>query len=208
MKLRTIELLRLLLIASLGGPALLLAVTGWMTYRVAFADAESEISRTSEVGREHASKVFDSFRLVTDRVQDVLEGLDDAAIRASEQTLHSRFARIIADLPQIRSFIVLDGDGHPLVATAAYPVSKSENLSDRDYFNALKGAPDAAAYISRVQKSRITGETFFGWGEARRGGDHQFGGVIDIAISPDFFAHFYDSSSGKRAKVRMAASSR
>ncbi|WP_158812756.1 hybrid sensor histidine kinase/response regulator [Methylocapsa sp. S129] len=191
-KLRTIELLRFLLVASIAGPAILLAAVAWLTYQAAFVDAKHEIIRTSEVAREHASKVFDSFALVSDRVQGLLDRLDDKAITASEESLHNKFVEIIRDLPQIQSLIVLDRDARPLVATAAFPVASSEDFSDRDYFGALtKGG--AVTYISKLQTSRINGKTFFGWGQARRGPDGAVAGVVDIAISPSFFMRFYDT---------------
>ncbi len=190
--LRTIELLRVLLVVSVVGPALAWVAIGCLSYRADFANAENEIVRTSEVAREHASKVFDSFRLVSDRVQELLDGLDPAAMAAAELTLHDTFVRLIRNLPQIQSFLVIGRDGRAQVATAVYPVDTSKDFSDRDYFVALQ-KPGTATYFSRVQVSRLTGETFFGWGEARRGADGEFAGVVDIAISPDFFMRFYST---------------
>ena len=189
-KLRTIALLRILLVASLVGPAILMAAVGWLTYQATFAEAEREIVRTSEVAREHAAKVFDSFELVSDRVLEVIDGFDSLSIQSNEERLHDKFATIIHDLPQIQSLIVVSADGRPLVATGAYPVRSSENFSDRDYFGALKTG-DARTYISQVQTSRITGKSFFGWGRARRNAANGFDGVVDIAASPDFFMQFY-----------------
>ena len=165
---------------------------GWITYKAAFEDAQKELVRTSEVAREHASKVFDSFQLVTARVEDILDGLEDAAVGGSEERLHTKFVELIHDLPQIQSFIVVGRDGHPQVATARFPVDRTISVSDRDYFNALK-LSDVATYISRVQVSRLTGETFFGWGHARRASNGEFIGAIDIAISPEFFMRFYST---------------
>jgi signal transduction histidine kinase len=191
-RLRPLDLLRLLLVASIVGPALVLGTIAWLTYRAAFADAEHELTRTSEVAREHASKVFDSFRLVSDRVQDALFGLGDEAVRASELQFHNKLSDIIRDLPQIESLIVVNRDGRLLVATGAYPAPTGGDFSDRDYFGALmKG--DAATYISRVQTSRVTGKTFFGWGQVRRDADGARLGVVNIAISPDFFLKFYET---------------
>ena len=188
--LRAVELLRFLLVASLVGPAVIFVLLGWFTYEAAFLDAEHEIVRTSEVAREHAAKVFDSFRLVTDRVEDLLAPLDDEAIRRAEGMLHDRFKEVIRDLPQIQSFVVLDAASHLLVATAAMPVSRTDDFSDRDYVQALRGG-ETHPYISRVQTSRVSGNSFFGWGRARRAPDGRFGGVIDIAVSPEFFMRFY-----------------
>ena len=77
-----------------------------------------------------------------------------------------------------------------MVATAAFPAPASADFSDRDYVKALKGDV-SQAYISKVQLSRISGKLFFGWGRARRTAEGGFGGVIDIAISPDVFMQFY-----------------
>ena len=191
-RLRPLDLLRLLLVVSIVGPALILGTIAWLTYKAAFADAEHELTRTSEVAREHASKVFDSFRLVSDRVQDIIFGLDDEAVRASEQQLRTKFSDIIRDLQQIESLIVVNRDGRLLVATAAYPAMPPQDFSDRDYFGALMRG-DAATYISRVQTSRLTGKSFFGWGQVRRNADGARIGLVDIAVSPDFFLKFYET---------------
>jgi two-component system NtrC family sensor kinase len=200
-RLRAGELLRFLLVASILGPALILGLLAWFTYQAAFASAGREIVWTSEVAREHASKVFDSYRLVADRVLDLLKGYDDAAIRKSEQALHDKFIAVIRDLPQLESFIVLDRNAHPLVATAAYPVDSTVDYSDRDYFAALKNGA-ITNYISRVQSSRITGKSFFGWGRARREAAGDFDGVIDVAVSPQFFMQFYQTLTSEVADSR------
>ena len=129
---RTTSLLRLLLVASVAGPAFILGISAWVTYRQAFSDARQELMWTSEVALEHASKVFDSYALVADRVQDSLGTLDPGTIAKNEAALHRRFQGIIAHLPQIQSLIVLDRDAHLEVATDAEPVDRSIDFSDRD----------------------------------------------------------------------------
>ena len=137
-------------------------------------------------------KVFDSYKLLTDRVKDLLNASDNGTIRRSEEVYHQRFLEIIHDLPQVQSFVVLDKAGYPLVATAAFPVTVDDNFADRDYFKALQSG-NFDTYISRVQTSRISGDPFFGWGRSRRDVNGTFDGVIDIAISPGFFMRFYQT---------------
>ncbi len=192
MKSRTIALLRILLVAAVVGPAILLAAVGWFTYQAAFEDAKNELVRTSQVAREHSSKVFDSFQLVSGRVEEILDELSEQQIANSERQLHDKFVKLIRDLPQIQSLLVVGRDGHPQVATALFPVDKAIDFSDRDYFDALKQS-NVATYISRIQISRVTGRTFFGWGHARRGPNGEFEGAIDIAVSPEFFMRFYST---------------
>ncbi len=189
---RTTSLLRLLLFASVAGPACILGMSGWLTYRQAFSDARQELNWTSEVALEHASKVFDSYALVADRVQDSLSTLDAGTIAHNEDALHRRFLGMIAHLPQIQSLIVLDRDAHLEVATDAAPVDRSIDFSDRDYFQALRSLR-VETFISRLQTSRVTGKIFFGWGRSRQGPTGDFGGVIDIAVAPDLFSRFYET---------------
>ncbi len=190
-----VGMLRLLLAASLAVPAMLFAAVAALDYRAAFADAARDAVRTSEVAREHAAKVFDTHKLVADRVIEALAGMDDMAIHGAEASLHAQFSRLIQDLPQVQSFVVIGADGHPLVATEQYPVTRNADFSDRDYFVALRN-PDARLYVSKVQVSRINGKVFFGLGR-RRVEDGRFAGVVDIAVAPAFFARFYETLIGE-----------
>ncbi len=187
---QAVELLRWLLVASVALPVLLLAAVGWFTYQAAFIDARHELTWTTEVAREHAAKVFDSYELVADRVSDLLGTLDTDAVLQAEDHFSRQFRAMVADLPQIASLIVLDGTGHLLAATEASPVNRATDFSDRDYFAALRDG-QARTFISRVQESRITGKAFFGWGRARKDADGAFAGVIDIAAAPAFLQGFY-----------------
>ena len=191
-RISAVELARILIVASIAGPAAILALVAWLTYQSAIAEAERELGWTSDVAREHASKVFDSYKLVADRIGDLLGGVPDEQIRASEGSYYNRARKIIEGLPQIESLLVVDRDGYPLIATAGFPVARATNFADRDYFIALKdGRSDT--YISKVQTSRVSGIEFFGWGRPRRGPDGKFEGVNDLALSPAFFMKFYET---------------
>ncbi len=190
LNLSALALLRLLLLGSLVAPAMLVVALGWFTYRAALGDARREAVWTSGVAREHAARVFDAQELVTERVLDLLDGLDDATIRARQSALHDRLRAIIADLPQVLSIVVTGRDGRVLVASAVYPVPADIDMADRDYFQALRGLGQAS-FVSEVQTSRIDGRRFFGLARARRDTAGNFAGVINVAISPTLFTDFY-----------------
>ncbi len=187
---RAVELLRSLLVASVAIPAVLLGLLGWFTYRDAFVDAKHELVWTTEVAREHAAKVFDSYQLVADRVADLTGARDAVNNAAAASRLSRQIKAVVAGLPQIESLIVLDRTGHLAVATDADPVDRSLDFSDRDYFKAVRDG-GSTSYVSRVQTSRITGKTFFGWARARQDAAGAFDGLVDIAVSPDFLRDFY-----------------
>ena len=188
--------LRLLLVGSIAIPVALFVIVSWLNYRSAFAEAERDVIRTAEVAREHAASVFDSQKLVAQRVDDVLDDLDDEAIRHDESALHASFRRMIAGLPQVQSFLVLDSTGHALVATGADPVDRTVDYSDRDYFVALRDGT-TRTFISKVQVSRVNGRLFFGLGLRREELDGAFDGVISIAVAPSLFQTFWKAVVGE-----------
>ncbi len=188
--------LRILLAGSVAVPVALFVVVSWLNHGAAFAEAERDAIRTAEVAREHAASVFDSQKLVAERVDDALDGMDDAAIGRDEPALRSLFRRMIAGLPQVQSLIVLDRTGHALVATGAEPVDRTIDYADRDYFAALKDG-HAPIFLSKVQVSRVDGQLFFGLGRRRETPGGAFAGVIDIAVSPSLFQTFWQALVGE-----------
>jgi signal transduction histidine kinase/CheY-like chemotaxis protein len=187
--------LRILLVASIVVPILLFIAVAWIDYRDVVAETERDLGRLSEIAREHALKVFDTHRLVAEQVDALVGGRDERAIRASQRPLHDALRSTADALPQIMSILVIGADGHPLVASGRYPFPTDADMSDRDYFKALKAGPPPI-YISSVQERRVTGGEFFGLARRREAPDGGFGGVIDVAVSPSFFATFYAALLG------------
>jgi two-component system NtrC family sensor kinase len=183
-------LLKVLLALSVLVPVVLFAIVAWLTWRAHMADAEASLVRLSEVAREQASKVFDSQRQVADRVTDLVRNLSVPEIRRSEQSLHEAFARIVARLPQVQSVLLVAEDGHPLVSAGTYPVPQDVDLSNHDYFQAVRGG-FAGVYVSRLQVGDVNHTLFFGLSQPWVGGDGAVLGVIDVAVLPGFFQDFY-----------------
>ncbi len=200
-----IGLLRVLLVCSLLIPALLLGVTAWLSYRDATARSIRDLRRSSEVAREQAAKVFDSQSQAADRINDLVRGMDSDAIARSEKPLHEAFAAIIARLPQVRSVLLADAAGRPLVSALIYPIPAGVNVSGTDYFQAVVGG-QAGTYVSGLQTGLIIHQPFFGaarpWTDARG----NVRGVIDVAVSPSSFEEFYavlvgEGEDGDKGKV-------
>lgn len=185
-------LLRLLLIGSVAVPAVLTAMLAWLTYRADVDQSLREAVWTSGIAREHASRVFDTQQLVIERVIDLLKDMDDETVRASEASLHDKLQSILSDLSKHLSIVVTDKAGLLLLSSSLYPVERSLDLSDREYFRALAKAP-MARVVSEVQTSRLDGHIFFGLARSRLDGEHHFNGVVNIAISPMLFTSFYNT---------------
>jgi two-component system NtrC family sensor kinase len=183
-------LLRLLLGASVAVPLLLFLLTSWLSYRAQMAEAVRDLERTSEVARENATRVFERQRDVADRVNDLVRDMSAADILAGELPLHEQFAALVAHIPEIQSVLLVAASGEPLVSASFYPVPHGTNVSGRDYFKAVM-APHAGTFISRLQVGAINKRSFFGFGRPWTDAAGQTKGVIDIAVSPQYFEDFY-----------------
>ena len=169
----------------------LLGMTAWLNFRSAFAGAEQDLLRTTEVGCEHASKMFEGQDHVVDRVVDLVRGMSPDTIRASEASLHSAFAAIVARLSQVQSVLLVDHDGRPLVSAGVYPVP-DVTLSGRDFFRATINGR-GGTYVSSPQVGAVNKTLFFGLARPWLGTDGAVQGVIDVAVTPAQFQDFYQA---------------
>jgi two-component system NtrC family sensor kinase len=171
-------------------PLLLFVVTAWIDRNQDLREAERDLARTSEVMRENAARVFERQRDVADGINDLVQEMNVDEVLAAERPLHEQFAAMIAHIPEIQSVLLVAANGEPLVSAGYYPVPHNVNVSGRDYF---KGIIDdsAGSYISAVQVGAINKRVFFGFGQRWTGPDGKTKGVIDIAVSPEYFEDFY-----------------
>ena len=117
-------------------------------------------------------------------------GVGVDAVSGAELSVHNQFQSLVRDLPQIEAALVIDAHGHPLASSVAFPVDRSQDFSDRDYFQSLK-ASGGGVYLSQVHTTP-SGMPFFGWGEARIGPGGEFLGIVLVAISPNSLMQFYE----------------
>ena len=183
--------LRLIAAFSLGAPALIFGYTAWQNHRAIDAQANERIERALDVLQEHALKAFQTVERSISEINEVLRGISDERLRASESDFFLRFKRTQQALPQIESIWAFDRDGHPLVSSTILPVPRILNNSDRSYFRAHKEA-DRGTYIGEVVRARVGSLSFFVV-SARRRGDQagRFEGVIGVTVMPEHFGEFY-----------------
>jgi signal transduction histidine kinase/ActR/RegA family two-component response regulator len=178
--------------AALVLPLLVFAGGGWLAWQAVLRDARQGLDGALAVSTEQATKVLDTHMLVAARVNDLLGGLDDAAVKAREAQLRDQILAMIHPFPQVTAVIVSDSRGQALLATPRYPIDPDMTFADRDYFQALREG-HAQTFISATHAGRLTGQPAFSF--ARRKGDdpQQFQGVILVFVSPRYFEAF-DSS--------------
>jgi two-component system, NtrC family, sensor kinase len=88
------RLLQLMMIASLVLPAALFVYASWNDYRDIHAVTDERITRSLDVLQEQALKVFETVDRTFAEVDEVVRGMSDDQIRASQLELHQRLERI------------------------------------------------------------------------------------------------------------------
>jgi signal transduction histidine kinase/CheY-like chemotaxis protein len=185
----TIWSLRGLVVASIILPVLVFIGGGWLAWRGTLREATADLQSDLAVAQEQATKVLDSDMLLSGRVNDLVGGLSDDAVIAREQELHDRLGAMIAGFPQVTAVIVAGRSGQPLVATSRYPVDRSVNLGDREYFRALRDS-HLPFYIGGIVFGRLTGADVFSVATRRGDDPSRFSGVILVGVSPSYFRDF------------------
>ena len=123
--------------------------------------AEASLSRYSLTMAEQADQSFKSLDLVLSSVGDNLgrRGVTDGASYErlmSDQDMHFLLKEKITGLPQVDAVTMIDAKGKLINFSRYWPIPNVD-VSDRDYFKALKADPNLETFISQPVKNRGTG---------------------------------------------------
>jgi len=161
--------------------------------------AEANLARYSLTLAENADRSFKSLDLVLSSVGDYLARknvTDGASYRRliSDQETHFLLKEKIAGLPQIDAVTMIDADGKLINFSRYWPIPDVD-ISDRDYFKALKANPNLDFFISSPVRNRGSGT----WNIyiARRLSDSngKFMGLLLGAMSLQYLENFFGSTS-------------
>ncbi|SAL75828.1 periplasmic sensor hybrid histidine kinase [Caballeronia peredens] len=193
-----------LLVAAIVLPCVYVAVTAWTDYHARVADASELVARNARVAEEHALKVFDLNVTLNERIIDLLDDLDAAAIRRDGATIHQRLKAISGSYQQVAAASVFGPDGQLLATSRTYP-TPDISVAGRDDFGGMR-AGQQIEQISRVMVGRVAGEQVFNTAVARRTSAGRFDGMVSIALRPSYFADFYRELIGDNPSVSLGLS--
>ncbi|MGY4304852.1 two-component system NtrC family sensor kinase [Bradyrhizobium sp. USDA 4369] len=188
---KSLIMLRWMMVASLALPVALFLVVAYVSYGSTCEEADRDIRRSLDVVHEHAEKVLETIDRSLSEIDEIVRDLSDAEIKAREQALHGRLRQLSDTLPQMKSAWVFDVRGRPLVSSMIYP-APDMIFADRDYFSAHV-TTNAGSFVGAALTPRPPdhGAAFFSVSRRRQSEDGRFTGVIQAAVLPDYFEHFY-----------------
>jgi signal transduction histidine kinase/ActR/RegA family two-component response regulator len=186
----SVRLHRLLLVASLLVPAFVfVAAAAWNRSEV-LRENEETITRTTAILHEHARKVFDTVELAIGRVEDRTHGMSWQEISAPETSAFLQ--RLKAPLEQAVSIWITDARGH--VRAGSQPWDPNVTIDDREWFQAHRGQ-DVGTFISAPFQGKATRAASFAVSRRRLTPDGHFDGIIHVALSPEYFSHFFQEAA-------------
>src|SRR5271168_3072750 len=180
---------RLLLVAALAVPLLLLTIAAWQNFRLVQLEARQRVTIEAGQLHEHALSAIETYALILAWIDDRIRGLDWDRIEHDGE-LH-RFLANLETLPQIGTVLVVDPQGQMRASGRPFPAA---DVSNRDSFVAQRDR-DAGIFIGREHMDQLTRCSDFDISRRRSTPDESFGGVIIISANPGYFANFFSTIS-------------
>jgi diguanylate cyclase (GGDEF)-like protein len=165
----------------------------------ALNEAAREQQRLSLILADQAERAFEAVQLVQTGLVERLQhdGVQTpAAFRGymsgvAMQTELSGRGRM---LPQLDAIMIIDSDGN-LINTSRDRPRMAINVADREYFRALKDAPDRTMFISQPLQSRTSGTWTAYLARKVAGPDGEFLGLILGSLHLRYFEELYHAAS-------------
>jgi PAS domain S-box-containing protein len=163
----------------------------------AIAAESRELERLALVLSDQADRALQSTELVQTSLLERMESLviisaEDYRQQMTTEDVHHELRTRIAALPQLDAITLIDADGTLLNFSRYWPIP-SVNVSDRDYFKALKADPKLERFVSEPVPNRGTGTWTIYIARRFSAPDGAFLGLVLGAIELRYFEDFFRS---------------
>ncbi|WP_341704178.1 PAS-domain containing protein [Ferrovibrio sp.] len=170
--------------------ALILGVQLYRQHHDEIRAAQATARALTTTLEEHAGRSFSAVDLFLSDFADTLSGLPGTVQINTRSALRERMNTRLADLPQVRAFIVLDSNGDSVLDSASI-APRPFNGADRAYFRIHAERPHAGVFISEPLLNRISNRWIISVSRRVNNPDGSFGGIVVAAVEPDYFKAFY-----------------
>lgn len=174
----------------------------------AFSDRRRELQNLALTLAEQSDRALQSLQLVQtgviERIANAkVANADDLARVMSTFEMHEVLREKISGLPFVDAVTVIDQNGRLLNFSRFWPVP-SVNVSDRDYFQALKDLSKQDTFISEPVPNRGTGTVTIYLAKRFVAPDGSFLGLVLGAMEQSYFEQFYGTINlGRDAAITL-----
>jgi diguanylate cyclase (GGDEF)-like protein len=162
-------------------------------------DQETQLRNLSLILAEQADRSFQSVDLVISSVAErvtaagVTDGVSFDRAMAGED-IHLLLREKLSGIPQLDAVLVMSRDGKLINFSRFWP-APAVDISDRDYFRAMKADPALKTYVSEPIQTHVTGNWTIFLAHRVDGANGEFLGLILGAIELKYFEDFYRAIS-------------
>jgi signal transduction histidine kinase len=179
--------LQVLLAAAIATPILLFSGAAWLNFQSALTSARERITRLADIAAQQGQTVFQTDAFAADRIADHTATMTWNQIARSPE-FNQFLKRIKASLPQAAAIRLVSPDGRVVATDAQFPAPPETVPLSRPLRAGRPGFD--RLLISAIEHGQLSGEPEFI--VARSKPDRAAsGGLIEIAMRPDYFAKFY-----------------
>lgn len=173
----------------------------WNDWRLKLTEREEEARDLSVSLARQAEDAFLQVDItLTDAVRQLTQnGPEYASTPAFKAQIHEQQGK----LPQLHGLFIYDRQGNWVATSGSYVPAKASN-ADRDYFIWHRTHSDTGIHISRVIRSRSTGDLVIPVSVRLNDAEGNFAGVALATVKVDYFRQFYSYYSlGERDMLAL-----
>jgi hypothetical protein len=165
----------------------------------ALHNAELSLTRHGLTLAGQAERSLQSIDLILSNINDHMttQGVFDSssyeAAMSGEETFKFLQGKL-AGLPQLEAITMINAQGKLINFSRYWPIP-AVNVSDRDYFSALRDNPNLLTYVGKPVQNRGTGTWNIYIARRVNGLNGEFAGLILAAMALQYFEDFYRSVS-------------
>lgn len=183
-----------------------MALFGWFAGRlvdVTMREAEQNQINMTRMLAEHTTRTIEATDLIL-RVAVTLVGSRGLPTdEATRGVIRHRILERMANVPQVRSLLVLDAEGRSILDSGS-AAARPHDASDRDYFQVHRDRPDAGLFIGAPLTSRLSGQPILSLSRRLSAPDGRFLGVAVVALDRRYFEEFHSTlNMGESASIAM-----
>lgn len=161
----------------------------------AIADSQRELKNTALILAEETGRAFQALELVQTSILERIRSFevsskDELAYRMSGRDTYLALKDKISGLPTIDAVTIIDSTGKLINFSRYWPIP-AVNVSDRDYFKALKSDSHLTSFISEPVRNRGTGTWTIYRAQKIVGPSGEFLGMILGAMELRYFEAFF-----------------
>jgi diguanylate cyclase (GGDEF)-like protein len=193
------------MVLALGTMVLIAAIAGtsFFTLRTqrdnTLAAVEANLETRSLSLSEEGNRLFKSVDLVLSSIADYAarEGVNSREsyeARMAARDIHLLLRERLAGMPQADAITIINSRGRLLNFSRYWPIPQVD-VSDRDYFLALKGDPTLETFVSKPVQNRGTGTWSIYLARRLNDPDGEFMGLLLGAITLQYFNNMYQATS-------------